>query len=98
MKFWDSSQPFPWDRCLLVTMPHRRSAKRRRITPPLDDSAISETIKASDLFSRAADWDLEQTYEKKARPKGKRETNRLPIKTAEGKITRAEEESLSEDS
>lgn len=70
-------------------MPHGRPAKRRRITPPIDDSKPSETIKSSDLFNRAADWDLEQDYETRSRnkrSKEQKESNRLPIKSVEGKI------------
>ncbi|KIW78019.1 hypothetical protein Z517_07852 [Fonsecaea pedrosoi CBS 271.37] len=72
-------------------MPHGRPMKRRRLSPPVDDSKSSETIKASDLFVRAADWDLEQEYEKKSRQKKAKESTRLPIKTAEGRLQRIEE-------
>ncbi|KAH0840974.1 Nucleolar complex-associated protein 3 [Fonsecaea pedrosoi] len=72
-------------------MPHGRPVKRRRLSPPVDDSKSSETIKASDLFVRAADWDLEQEYEKKSRQKKAKESTRLPIKTAEGRLQRIEE-------
>ncbi|EXJ95237.1 hypothetical protein A1O1_00357 [Capronia coronata CBS 617.96] len=73
-------------------MPHGRPAKRRRITPPIDDSKPSETVKSSDLFARAADWDLEQEYEQRRRGKKSKESNRLPIKTAEGHVQRVKEE------
>ncbi|KAL2421933.1 Nucleolar complex-associated protein 3 [Exophiala dermatitidis] len=72
-------------------MPHGRPAKRRRVTPPIDDSKSSETIKSSELFARAADWDLEQEYEQRARNKKQKESNRLPIKTAEGRLERVQE-------
>ncbi|KAL2440709.1 Nucleolar complex-associated protein 3 [Exophiala dermatitidis] len=72
-------------------MPHGRPAKRRRVTPPIDDSKPSETIKSSELFARAADWDLEQEYEQRARNKKRKESNRLPIKTAEGRLERVQE-------
>ncbi|OQV11061.1 hypothetical protein CLAIMM_14963 [Cladophialophora immunda] len=72
-------------------MPHGRPAKRRRLSPPVDDSKSSQTIKASDLFVRAADWDLEQEYEKKSRQKKTKESTRLPIKTAEGRLQIIEE-------
>ena len=78
-------------------MAHGRPAKRRRITPPLDEKAISETIKSSDLFDRAVDWDLEQDYEQRSRMKKQKESTRLPIKTAEGKVERLEEKDISED-
>ena len=67
-------------------MPHGRPAKRRRLTPPIDESAVSKTIPAKDLFNRAAEWNLEQAYEQKARRKPNQESTRLPIKTATGKI------------
>merc|ERR1711939_791534 len=67
-----------------AAMPHGRPAKRRRITPPLDDDIPSKTIKSSDLFARAADWDLEQAYAQRNRSKKTKESTRLPIKTAEG--------------
>ncbi|KIW72845.1 hypothetical protein PV04_01012 [Phialophora macrospora] len=67
-------------------MGHGRPAKRRRLTPPIDHSKGSETIKAADLFTRAADWDLEQDYEQRSRRNKTKESTRLPIKTAEGTI------------
>ena len=69
-------------------MGHGRPAKRRRLTPPTDDKKSSETIKASDLFTRAADWDLEEAYEQRSRLKKTKlkEPTRLPIKTAEGAL------------
>ncbi|ETN39845.1 uncharacterized protein HMPREF1541_06071 [Cyphellophora europaea CBS 101466] len=70
-------------------MPHGRPAKRRRVTPPVDDSAVSETVKAEDLFSRAADWDLEDQYEQRSRRKKVKETTRLPTKSAEGVLQNA---------
>ncbi|KIV80159.1 hypothetical protein PV11_07680 [Exophiala sideris] len=79
-------------------MPHGRPAKRRRITPPLDDDRPSETIKSSELFARAADWDLEQAYAQKNRGKKNKEPTRLPIKTAEGRVQRFEEEPKGDDS
>jgi nucleolar complex protein 3 len=77
-------------------MAHGRPAKRRRLTPPIDDGAVSETIKSSDLFDRAADWDLEQKYEQRSRTR-KPESTRLPIKTAEGRLERVTVEEVSED-
>src|SRR2546423_12899040 len=77
-------------------MAYGRHAKRRRLTAPIDENAVSETIKSSDLFDRAANWNLEQKYEQQSRFK-KRESTRLPIKTAEGKIERVEENFAAED-
>src|SRR5271170_5395738 len=78
-------------------MPHGRPAKRRRLTPPVDDNATSETVMASDLFHRAADWDLEQAYEQTSRQKKSKESTKLPIKTAEGKVERVQEKAPSDD-
>lgn len=72
-------------------MPHGRSAKRRRITPPLDDSIPSHTVKSADLFARAADWDLEAAYEQRKKGRKNTESTRLPIKTAEGRVQRVEQ-------
>ncbi|KIW90522.1 uncharacterized protein Z519_09169 [Cladophialophora bantiana CBS 173.52] len=77
-------------------MPHGRPTKRRRLSPLIDDCKVSETIKASDLFVRAADWDLEQEYEKKSRQKKNKESTRLPIKTPQGKTQRVEEKAPTE--
>ena len=71
-------------------MPLSRPAKRRRLTPPIDDGAVSETIKASDLLSRVADWDLEQAYEQRSRSKSAKESTRLPTKTLEGTLKHAQ--------
>lgn len=72
-------------------MANGRPAKRRRITPPLDNRAVSETINAKDLFNRAADWNLEQAYERRPRRREQKESTRLPIKTAEGRIEQIRE-------
>jgi nucleolar complex protein 3 len=63
-----------------------RPAKRRKLSPPTDHRTVSRTIKSTDLFHRAAEWDLEQNYEQRSRWNKHRETTKLPIKTAEGKI------------
>src|SRR5271163_2201264 len=76
-------------------MAHGRPAKRRRVTPPIDSNAVSETIKSTDLFDRAADWDLEQIYEQRSRSQ-KQESTRLPIKTVEGRIQHIKETVVSE--
>ncbi|KAL9131111.1 MAG: hypothetical protein Q9217_000873 [Psora testacea] len=73
------------------------TAKRRRLSPPDDINRKhslkqpgSETIGSTqnDFFQRAAGWDLEQDYEQRPRKQKKRdkESTRLPIKTAGGKI------------
>jgi nucleolar complex protein 3 len=79
-------------------MPHGRPAKRRRLTPPIDDGADSETIKASDLFNRAADWDLEQAYEQRSRGQKAKEATRLPTKTLDGTLKQAQVQEEDRDS
>jgi nucleolar complex protein 3 len=70
-------------------MPHGRSAKRRRLSPPVDDSAVSKTIKSSDLFHNAADWDLEDHYQQRSSNKKRTDATRLPTINADGIIERA---------
>lgn len=77
-------------------MPHGRPAKRRRVTPPIDDSIPSETIKSGDLLARTADWDLEQEYEQRSRTKKTKESSRLPVITADGRIQQKKHEKLPE--
>ncbi len=71
--------------------------KRRRITPPdlLDNESSPSTLVApsdgpdtNELFSNAAQWNLEQEYEQLPRKqkKGDKENSRLPIKTAGGRL------------
>lgn len=74
-----------------TAMPHGRPAKRRRITPPIDDDKKSETIISKDLFHRAADWDLEQEYETRNRNRKQKESNRLPVKNIGGQIEQVEQ-------
>lgn len=74
-------------------MPHGRPAKRRKVTPPIDDDVPSETIKASDLLSRVADWDLEEEYEQRSRKKQAKEAkegSRLPTKSQEGLLLQSQ--------
>ncbi|ERF69238.1 hypothetical protein EPUS_08917 [Endocarpon pusillum Z07020] len=72
-------------------MAYGRPAKRRRLSPPTDLKSVSGTIKSIDLFHRAAEWDLEQDYEQRSRLNKQRETTKLPIKTAEGRLERQQE-------
>jgi nucleolar complex protein 3 len=67
------------------------------LTPPIDDSKVSETVRAADLFARAADWDLEQDYEQRSRSKKTKESTRLPIKTAEGTVKQFQAQRADED-
>jgi nucleolar complex protein 3 len=79
-------------------MPHGRPAKRRRLSPPVDDSAVSKTIKSSELFNNAAEWDLEDTYQQRSRNKKRSDSTRLPTINADGVVQRAKEtEAAAED-
>ncbi|KAK2799587.1 hypothetical protein FQN50_008425 [Emmonsiellopsis sp. PD_5] len=69
------------------------AVKRRRLSPAENGAGVN------DFFSRAAEWDLEQDYERRPRKGNKRdkEKSRLPIKTAEGAIEHVEEFAAVED-
>lgn len=73
-----------------------RAFKRRRLSPSDDEApSVSNSNGASlnNFYSRAAEWDLEQEYERRPRKANKKdkEKTRLPIKTAEGTIEHVEE-------
>ncbi|EGE04302.1 nucleolar complex-associated protein 3 [Trichophyton equinum CBS 127.97] len=70
------------------------SVKRRRLSSSDDSSHLKRKF-----YSQAAQWDLEQDYERKPRKtkKGK-EKNRLPIKTQEGTLEHLEEDERHEES
>ena len=78
-------------------MGYGRPAKKRRLSDPLDDDKTSHTVQAKDLFTRAAEWDLEQAYERRPRKKKDNESSRLPIKTAEGRLEKVQETLRSEE-
>ncbi|OLN94046.1 Nucleolar complex-associated protein 3 [Colletotrichum chlorophyti] len=70
-----------------------RATKRRRLTPPPDDEDDRSHGKSGKkiqkaFFKSAVGWNLEQDYENRPRKgkKDKKESNRLPIKTADGRI------------
>ncbi|EKG21731.1 CCAAT-binding factor [Macrophomina phaseolina MS6] len=81
------------------------AAKRRRLSPPDDEESASNLPDRSLSKSSFATskWDLEQDYENRPRSlKKKKEDNRLPIKTQDGRIEHVkapepEEESDGED-
>ncbi|KAI0887256.1 nucleolar complex-associated protein 3 [Annulohypoxylon maeteangense] len=68
-----------------------RPTKKRKLTPPQSDdegSSRKSSAKIQKSFlSNAANWDLEQDYETKAR-KGKKEkeSTRLPLKLQDGRV------------
>lgn len=74
-------------------MAPEHAVKKRRISPSGDEAANkpsrSKNTKVEQFYSNAAEWDLEDAYERRAR-KGKnkkdKEPTRLPIKTAEGAV------------
>jgi nucleolar complex protein 3 len=70
-------------------MPHGRPAKRRRLSPPIDDGVVSKTIKSSDLFHGAAEWDLEDKYHQRSSNKKRADATRLPTINADGVLERA---------
>lgn len=65
-----------------------RPSKKRRLSPsPSEDHAGEAKIQKA-FFKNAASWNLEQDYESRPR-KGKKkdkENNKLPIKTADGRL------------
>lgn len=67
-----------------------RPVKKRRLTPPSEDEGTQESnAKAQKQFFKSAQsWDLEQEYESKARKggKNKKESSRLPVRLADGRI------------
>ena len=78
-------------------MAHGRPAKKRKLSPPIEQRSTSETIQSGDLFHRAAEWNLEQNYEQQPRSKKQKENTKLPIKTAEGRIERQYVDDLAEE-
>ncbi|KAI9930477.1 hypothetical protein ASPWEDRAFT_39366 [Aspergillus wentii DTO 134E9] len=77
-----------------------QSAKRRRLSPPGDEErSSSRSSKGSSFYDQAAaEWDLEQDYERRPRKMDKKdkERTRLPIKTSEG-VKNVEEPAPEED-
>ncbi|KAH7354358.1 nucleolar complex-associated protein [Plectosphaerella cucumerina] len=70
-----------------------RAPKRRKLTPPpadAEDSGPSSKKIQKSFIKNAAGWNLEQDYESRpwrgGKKKAKKESNRLPIKTADGRI------------
>ncbi|KAM0334258.1 hypothetical protein ACHAQA_001280 [Verticillium albo-atrum] len=76
-----------------------RAPKRRKLTPPPEDEGSSgpSSKKIQKAFIKnAAGWNLEQDYENRPRKgkKAKKESTKLPIKTADGRL---EQSNLLED-
>ena len=70
--------------------------KRRRVSPAEDGGStapVSNGNSTEKFYSRAAQWDLEQDYERRPRKGNKKdkEKTRLPIKTAEGALEHVQE-------
>ncbi|KAM0274990.1 hypothetical protein ACHAQH_007680 [Verticillium albo-atrum] len=76
-----------------------RAPKRRKLTPPPEDEGSSgpsfKKIQKA-FIKNAAGWNLEQDYENRPRKgkKAKKESTKLPIKTADGRL---EQSNLLED-
>ncbi|PVH95374.1 hypothetical protein DM02DRAFT_632934 [Periconia macrospinosa] len=71
------------------------AAKRRRLSPPEGDSAVSPPPKkdsTSNFLANASKWNLEQDYEQRPRKlKKQKENGKLPVRTADGWIAPAAE-------
>jgi nucleolar complex protein 3 len=84
-------------------MASARSTKRRRLSPSDDERSPAPKTKGTsiskDFYNSAAQWDLEQDYERRPRKGSKKdkEKTRLPIKTAEGAIQHVQESNAVED-
>ena len=65
------------------------AAKRRKLSPPND---TAESKVHNEFYKQAARWNLEQDYEQRPRKQTKKnkESSRLPIKTAEGKVEKSQ--------
>ncbi|KAL2808234.1 nucleolar complex-associated protein-domain-containing protein [Aspergillus granulosus] len=61
-----------------------RTIKRRRVSPP-DEEDNGSSVQGN-FYANAAEWDLEQEYERRPRKlnQKEKERTRLPIKTSEG--------------
>lgn len=65
-----------------------RPSKKRRLSPSQADDGPSDAKVQKAFFKNASSWNLEQDYESRPR-KGKKkqkESNKLPIKTADGRL------------
>ena len=81
--------------------------KRRKITPPSisgEDSGSSTLVERvgngyDDFFNTASRWNLEQDYEQRPRKQKKKEkeSTRLPIRTADGRIEHLDAPEVDED-
>ena len=76
-----------------------RAAKRRKLSPPespnenpLPAEKLSLSTSQDAFYNQAACWDLEQNYEQRQRKQKKKgkESTRLPIKTADGKLEQSQ--------
>ncbi|PWY69138.1 nucleolar complex-associated protein 3 [Aspergillus heteromorphus CBS 117.55] len=80
-----------------------RTTKRRRVSPPAEEDKGSKSARAApigDFHDQAAEWDLEQDYERRPRKVGKKdqERTRLPIKTDTGLQNVEEPEAVEDES
>ncbi|MCJ1465633.1 hypothetical protein MMC07_004252 [Pseudocyphellaria aurata] len=84
------------------------AVKRRRTSPPspIDDESSPSTLidrpdepSSNSFFANAARWNLEQNYEQRPRKQKKKEkeSTRLPIKTAEGRVEQLQLSEIKDD-
>lgn len=69
-----------------------RPSKKRRLSPLQSEDGASDGRAQKAFFKNAAKWNLEQDYESRPR-KGKKkdkQSNKLPIKTADGRLQQAQ--------
>jgi len=66
-------------------------SKKRKLSPPGD----SVDVVTQEYYGNAAQWNLEQSYEDRARKQKKKDkkSDKLPIKTSEGRVEHAQKQS-----
>lgn len=66
-------------------------SKKRRLSPPQSEDGTSDVKAQKAFFKNASSWNLEQDYESRPRKskKKQKENNRLPVKTADGRLQQA---------
>lgn len=75
----------------MATQMATRPSKKRRLSPPTDNQTPDADVQKA-FFKNAKSWNLEQDFEKRPR-KGKKkqkESTRLPVKTADGRVEQAQ--------
>ena len=72
----------------MAPISHTPSRKRRRLSPPdaSDNEEGAQAFGEEALSKATSGWDLEQDYERRARKGKAKDSTRLPIKTADGRV------------